>query len=249
MTNVIYDYPKSSCDCYECTRDKYEPARGVPTNMSVRGCQYASNYDCFPRTLTKVQEEPRNLNGFDILSPEIPKKLYPYMQKINPDSTCAGVTYINSDPRLYNAYAATWLRLDTPPMYSAQKIDTLPYNNNLYKYGQDYSSYADIDGGNIMYYIDKSIEDPLFNPLFSKKSAEISTLYKDPMGNFKPEYARIPIGQGIGEYNPIINNTNTENSTTDYCLSSMRDTQYQREDILALQMRKNNQTRYSSRWT
>jgi hypothetical protein len=61
------------------------------------------------------------------------------------------------------------------------------------------------------------------------------------MGAMKPEYDRNPI---INTENPTV----VERKNYSYKLSFLQDTGGFREDILALQQRKNNQEKWSSRW-
>jgi len=60
MTDFIHSYPQSSCNCYNCAKTKYTFSNeGVPTNMSVRDCNFSEYYDCNPTRLFKKQIEPK----------------------------------------------------------------------------------------------------------------------------------------------------------------------------------------------
>ena len=109
-------------------------------------------------------------------------------------------------------------------------------------YGKNYRTYTDIKSGQIVYYVDKEIQDAFFNPLFENNSTAVGTVYVDPMGSIKPQYDRIPI------YN---NNVLDTDNNTHYKggLSWIQDSCESREDLIALQMRKHNQSRYEPRWT
>ena len=250
MAEVIYNYPKSSCSCWECNKKKFPVPTGPPTNMSVPGCNYSGSYDCNPTRRFKVQQEPNNKYGHTLLNKSVvaPKKHDGTFEAIDvkdcPNSSCSGTTYLNSDPRLYNAAAATWLQLNRPPLSASTKLDTLNSNKSLDNYGQGYKSYADINAGQYLYYIDKDREDVLFEPLFSEKATVVGTMYKDPMGSMKPVYDRIPHNQQ--DYGILADPCNVSGN---YCLSFIKDTQGYREDLLSIQMRKRNQERYSPRWT
>lgn len=249
MTDVIYNYPKSSCTCYECDKDKFFKPSGVPTNMSVRDCKFSEYYDCYPHRIFKVQTEPQSKNGIKILNPSVvaTEKFDSNFRQINvsscPASSCKGTTYLNSDPRLFNAAGGTWMQLDRPPLVSTPKLNTLTTDKELNCYGQGYKTYADVNAGQIMYYINKSQEDAFFEPVFSKKATMVGDIYQDPMGNIKPQYNRVP----VGKYNPILGDPC--DIAGEFCLSSMKDSQYFREDIMALQQRKHNEQRYAPRWT
>ena len=250
MTDVIYNYPKSSCACWECDQDKFPKPSGPPTNMSVRGCNFSELYNCNPRRQFKVQQEPNNRTGNTLLNQSVvaPDKHDQTFHAINvkdcPQSSCSGTTFLNSDPRLYNAAAATWMQLDRPPLNSTPKLNTLNANKSLNCYGQGYKSYADVNAGQYLYYIGNDREDAFYEPLFSKRATAVGTMYQDPMGAMKPQYDRIPHEQ---QDHGIL--TDPCNVAGDYCLSFMKDTQAHREDLLARQMRKHNEQRYAPRWT
>ena len=245
----IYDYKKSCCNCYNCNKN-FNPENGVPTNMSIRGCLYSNYDDCYTKQIFKVNQEPSD--GFNSNISILNKNVYSDKTNKNydainsdtcPNSLCKGTTYLNSDPRLYNAAAGTWLQLDSPPVQVTNKIDSLNTDSSLNFYGQRYKSYADVNSGQISYYIDKDLEDAFYKPIFSKKVTDVGFLYKDPMGNIKPEYNRI-----VNEKYDRINGDPSD-VTGEYSLSFIKDSQYYREDLMAKQMWKHNQEKYSARWS
>ena len=116
------------------------------------------------------------------------------------------------------------------------------YNDGLRNYGQKYKNYSSIKEGDIMYYYDKSIENSLFNPIFENPANVESQLYKDPMASIAyPEYIRNPIYKS--------NLLKTKNRDYRYNLSAIDDQNEFREDIIHLQMRPQDRTKYSARWT
>ena len=240
MTDIIFDYPKSSYSCCEC---KLTYPLGPPTNMSVRGCMYK---DCYSNNPFKVQPEPVTKYGHIILNPDVTckdkfdKTFEEISVKNCPSSACIGTTYSSSDPRLYNKNGSR-LQLDTPPLNASVKLSSLTTDKSLNHYGQGYKSYSDINSGQILYYISKDREDTFYKPLFSREATAVGTLYKDPMGSIKPHYDRIPVEQ--------YNTTKLCGESDKYCLSFMKDTQFHREDILSRQMSKQNSQRYEPRWT
>jgi hypothetical protein len=235
MTDIIFDYPKSSCSCWEC--NKFTPPLVHPINMYN---------DCYTKNPFKVQPEPVTKYGHIILNPGVigKDKFDKTFEAINvkncPSSACIGTTYSNSDPRLYNQ-GGSRLQLDTPPLNSSVKLSSLTTDKSLNRYGQGYKLYSDINSGQILYYISKDREDTFYKPLFSREAIAVGTLYKDPMGSIKPHYDRVPVEQ----YNP----TKLCGESDKYCLSFMKDTQFHREDILSRQMSKQNRQRYEPRWT
>jgi hypothetical protein len=257
MTKV-YNYAKSSCNCYNCNKPFNSPV-GVPTNMSIPGCSYSNFGDCYEKQLFKVHQEPidddshtfrgsAHNSNISMLNKHVyndkTNKTYNAINSKNCiNSLCEDTTYLNSDPRLYNAAAGTWMQLNSPPVQVTNKIDSLTTDSSLDFYGQKYKSYADVNSGQILYYIDKDLESAFYKPIFSKKVTDIGFLYKDPMGNIKPEYNHVP----SEKYNQI--NGDQCDVTGEYCLSWMKDSQYHREDLLAKQMWKHNQEKYSARWS
>jgi hypothetical protein len=61
------------------------------------------------------------------------------------------------------------------------------------------------------------------------------------MSSLKPQYERQPVYRN--------NVLDTKRDNYSHGLSWLDDSCEQREDLIARQMRKNNQTKYSSRWT
>jgi hypothetical protein len=226
--------PNNTKNVYACceSRDNLDVAGS--TNMSIRGCNFSNNNNIYPKSPFKVQIEPTCKYGKMLLNPSIldSKKLDNTFIPINYKD--GETTYISNDPRLYNQ-EGTWLQLDKPPMNSSIKLSTLNNDKSLNRYGQGYTSYSDINSGQILYYISKDTEDTFYEPLFSNKLNTIGTMYQDPMGSMKPQYDRVQ------------NRSVIEND--EYCLSFMKDTEFHREDILSLQMRRKNQERYAPRWT
>ena len=162
-------------------------------------------------------------------------------------SSCNTLTYTKADPRLCNAAAGTWLELDKPPLQNNISSETgLTCETMLDNYGKNYRSYNDINAGQISYYINSEFEDVLFKPVFSKQATVISNVYKDPMDNVKPVYSRI----ANEKFNPLVGETTLKGvnilgcNTGEYPLSWIKDTQYQREDILSRQMQNHNGERY-----
>ena len=255
MADIIYDYPKSSCDCWKCNQDNCNQDNCNQDNCNQDNCtsyldnsknMYFNNHcifskynDCYDKNTFKVQKEPVYKSDTVILNPNnlTTDKFDKTFKAINiedcPNNSFTGTTYTSSDPRLYNQ-GGTWLHLDRPPINSSIKLNSLNTDKSLNRYGKGYTSYSDINAGQYIYYVNKEREDAFYKPLFSKEAICIGTMYKDPMGSMKPQYNRIPIDQN--------------NEINEYSLSFMKDTQSHREDILALQMSKKNEQRYEPLW-
>lgn len=246
-TNVIHSYPKSSCACYECEQDVYKVREGEQTNLGVSGCDVSDYYDCFRTMPFKEIVEPNTESGIHSINPGVfsSDKRDPTFVEIDGKtakySACCGKTYLNSDPRLFNAAAGTWLQLDSTPINSSQKLSSLTHDKKLNCYGQNYRTYSDINAGQIKYHISKDRQGTYYEPLFSSKAVTTGYMYKDPMGNMKPMYTR--------EFTEKSNQSlYTDNYANEGCLSFMKDSQGHREDLMAHQMTVRNQQRWEPRW-
>lgn len=175
-------------------------------------------------------------NGMRILNPSVisSDKLYSNYRKIDakncPQSSCSGITYLNSDPRLFNAAGGTWLQLDKPPMYSTSKLSSINDDKKLDNYGQKYKSYSDINSGQIIYYTDRN--SPSIN--FSQKNDVKCVNYTDPMSTTHPYIDISPNPQECPTIS-LLNNT-SHNVRGDYSLSWIKDSEYHKQDIMSKQL-------------
>lgn len=144
-------------------------------------------------------------------------------------------TYTSLDPRLYSVVYSEHLQLDKPPIDGKVKLKDI-YNKNIDEYKLSTREYQDLNDGQISYYTDESISQPFYKPIFSENAYQITNVYKDPMDSIKPEYNR----ELIDLENPILRTKNKYKHN----LSFLEDTQNQREDIISLQQRKYNQTKW-----
>lgn len=243
MTDIVYLYPKTSCPCENCQDSKScQKPKGPKTNMSVRGCSLPECMDCNNRVTIGGGMEPKNKNGYTELNPQVySDKFAQYFGKIPcQQQGCPAPSYISQDPRLYSTTRYNYLPLDRPPIDGDVRLKNI-YDKKYDWYNYNQNPYENIRDGQIEYYIDHSIEEPFFNPLFSQQAKDVAVLYKDPMGGVKPEYSRIP----QNTYNPTVAKPKSYLN----CLSFIEDTQAHREDMLSYQMRKRNQQRWSPRWS
>lgn len=127
-----------------------------------------------------------------------------------------------SDPRLISsAHSGQTLTLDAPVRDGTVAMKNV--YNDRFGYSMNYPSYADIGGGDVSYYYDLSIGSPFIQPLFDS-SRVMKVDYVDPMGTYKPHYYR---------------------NATKTCgpgLSWLADSQYFRENLLASQIWRRNQS-------
>jgi hypothetical protein len=228
----------SSCDCYNCSDNLYINQKRYSNN-----CDFNPYFECKNRLKFKEQIEPLNDKGYTFLNPESVSKAYaPDFYKIDCSDVPQGYAYTSTDPRLISImHNGQVLPLDRPPTDESIKLKDIYTDPKMNYYGKRYNEYQDINVGQILYYIDKSIEDDLFQPVFENPSEVQGTIYKDPMGATYPEYARTPIKNN--------NVLKTKNRTYTYGLSSIDDINEFREDIIHKQMRVNDRSRYSSRYS
>jgi hypothetical protein len=129
--------------------------------------------------------------------------------------------YASLDPRTLDTARHQRLELDIPPRVSqgTQPLDMSEAGSSNNRTGF-YKDYGEIMGGDALYYTDLFFGPPYGRVNFSSPAYVIPKILQDPMGAMKPYYDRIPIHQ-------------KNNATFEY--SFLRDTQFQREDISALQ--------------
>jgi hypothetical protein len=232
-------YPKTSCpDC----RKEYVIPSGFPSNISVPGCEPSPYFECYERVILGEKLQPSDKEGWAEYNPNLyNSKMDKTFGKIPKSSgVCPGDSYTSSDPRQFDTLHAQWLPLDRPPMNGKVKLTEI-YDKKYNGYGQGSMPYTTIVDGDITYYRDRSIADAFYRPVYSEPAKETAILYHDPMGLIKPEYNRTPL---INTENPVT----TVRGNFPYCLSFLQDTQSFREDIMALQQRKNNQSKWTARW-
>jgi hypothetical protein len=212
--------------------------------MSVRNCKFPKYFDCYDNKLFRLDEEPRLQEGQTTLNPQVLTQKYAkdFQEVACPNqNSCPQKQYASMDPRLVSSLHSGQVQtLNLPPITGDIKLEALLHESLLDKYGQGYKDYADVNAGQIMYYVSKDQEDPYFPPNFVTSATATGVLYKDPMGAMKPRYNRKP----LTDDNPI----GPERSNYEGCLSWMQDSLSHRQDLMSLQMRKGNQERYAPRW-
>ena len=222
------------------TSSSYINDMGFPTNMSIRSCEIPRIFDTHNKMLFKDGIEPKKENGYIYLNPSAMQSQY--ATDFFPVQSSSKVQYRSNDPRLISASrGGDRLTLDNPPIDSEISLDKIYTDKNLNNYGKSYKSYSDINAGHITYYIDKSIRDPFFGPVYSNPSLTTGMLYRDPMGAFRPQYERYPIDTS--------DQINSKKCSYNGGLSWIEDSQEHREDIISKQMRKHNEQRWEPRWS
>ena len=244
MTDTINLYPKTSCPCSDVPKNYKIPKNSIKSNLSINGCKPPPFFETYDRLEFNRDIQPKNKVGKYELNPQA------YTNKIVPDfgmvpcktaSSCPTPSWMSWDPLLFSNTRVNYTPLDRPPTYGQVRMKNIYKDGYTYDNALGYQTYDKIGDGDITYYIDESIQDAFYHPVFSEPAEEQSQLFIDPMGGIKPEYNRKPI---INTENP----TTTKQSCYPYSLSFIQDSQSQREDLMSLQTRKMNQTKWSARW-
>lgn len=242
--NIIYKYPLSSCNCYECNKNNYNnEIGGISTNSSIGSCKNNDKYQCY-NNINFINGSknilPKSECGYINLNPDMGVDLSKDFtrMKCNKSNSCKNEIYLSKDPRLVDSIRAIRMPLDRPPYNGEVQLNNI-YDSKYTKYGKDYSDYNSIRGGQIMYYYDKSIQNPFYEPNFTIPAKVDAYLYKDPMDNYKPYYTH----NTVNDYNPMLNS-----GAKSGCLTDISDSLYHREDIMSKQMDLTNRTKYTARW-
>lgn len=201
-----------------------------------------------PSQIFKIDIQPSNKKGFTLLNPSTvtSDRHNTFMNKVE-CSPCNNIGYISTDPRLFSAMRGSYMILDKPPLDSSIKFSEL-YGRQLRDFGKNYGSYQDINAGQYIYYINHATADAYIKPVFQNPALVVGYDYVDPMSTIKPHYKRYPITEHnfireVPKSDDCCNKTGYKSKN----LSSIVDSQYFREDLIASQMAIPNQRKYSAR--
>lgn len=152
----------------------------------------------------------------------------PFFNKIQGEFYPADYTSRKADARLIDTNRDYTQVLDTKPIQVYYDLikDNISGNSELKDYGKNYTSYANVSGGQIQYYIDKELADPFHKPVYAEKTNSVGFTYKDPMDSVKPQFLKqIPNRSFTG-------------------LSWLDDSCSFRDDITSYQQNNHNEQRY-----
>lgn len=154
------------------------------------------------------------------------------------EDSCCRRTFTAYDPRLISAmHNGQRLELNTPPVDQSVKManvyDRRPFHTGVYSKG-----YGSIKAGDVTYYVDSAVADPLFLPVFATTANITAYTYVDPMGTVKPHYRRTPQSR----VNPVLDKRDSYANG----LSSLTDSCEFREDLINLQRQASLQQRYDT---
>ncbi len=140
--------------------------------------------------------------------------------------------YESQDPRTFDSPRAQRLIFDKPALQvrNTQPLRGIYTEENVKgSHVGFYDSYADIKGGQILYYTDLDTTVPYSSPDFVQTSYVEPTIYNNPMGTNYAYYNKIPVFK---------NNRNTADYSFD------QDQMFFREDLMSLQSRLVNRSDY-----
>jgi hypothetical protein len=249
LKQFITPYPKNSCDsCFgDCGEIPFEglihpfDKNSQPLSLANE-CPIASeftNFNCVDRRFTNFDRQPvlPHPQGETILNNNFGLGRDKAFFEVDCGSDnlkhCSGTWAVRDDARIHNNALNQAILLDKPPFSGHTPLNEV-YSSRLDNYGKTfYNTYDQIHSGQIQYYVNHSLENPLFQPVFQIESDVASNIFKDPMGALKPEYKRNPLSvehRNISEY------------------SFDRDSMSFREDITSRNMAQMNQRDWSKAW-
>ena len=102
-----------------------------------------------------------------------------------------------TNPLLRDVLRGGWLNLDRPHLTGEVPVgnskEDLIYNKNIDRYGGIYPNYNSIPSGQIQYYVDGKLSGAYHEPVFHSPAVVRMEMFRDPMGNVKPQYLRDPL--------------------------------------------------------
>lgn len=210
-------------------------------NLALTECSIPLQFDSTNMLMYDQNEQPSIFttpDKYNIMNPNFGLYYAPFRKMDCPKAPQYTVMNREYDPRLYDPIRNINMFLDRPP-FQGDLTDNRGYQmlENVYNpqyiregYGRGYSTYADIDAGQNMYYLSEgSVNDAYFDPVFIIRNKTDKVLYRDPMSAIKPQFFRTPFTETL-KY--ISNDQQT------------RDTLSFREDIMSHQMSKMNSQSY-----
>lgn len=220
---------QGACAYGECPVSGYfidqKPSR-VPGNLATGACKTPGGFQCSDTEFVGatvshtgcVDRRERVLNGSGGLSAS-----REFCEA--PESACGARGYTSDDPRLLSLIRGQRLVLDKAPLESNPESCR----------NQRYSTYSDINNGQIVYYLTDTDVQPYITPNYIMKSKVVHDVFIDAMGGVRPNYYRYPIDEC----------EQLERLAPD---QYSRDALSWREDLMARQSMKQNQMSWGKRW-
>lgn len=132
-------------------------------------------------------------------------------------------SFVSMNPKTMDAPRAIRMKLDRPSTTGSVPLCSIYTDPNLDNYTPH-----NVNNGQIIYYIDNSIKDPFYKPIYDVPFETQKIVYTDPMTSEKPHYAMLHKPTEVFNYSP---------------LSSINDSAFHRDNLIASQQAKYNQTR------
>lgn len=211
------------------------------TNISVPNCDFKNDYN---NQIFNYSKTPQNEVGYKILNPKsVKNKFKSSFDRINNNGYHGYIAKPPDGSIKSNMHDGQYTIVDVPYRDSGidlSELDKVYTKEFLNEYNTGFKNYKDIQGGDILYYVDKRNEQPFYSPVFSESSNFNTTsfMYKDPMGGMVPQYVR-------KSNNPTNKITDKIDSSS---LSWIQDSNEYREDFLSRQIQKLNKNRWDARW-
>ena len=140
-------------------------------------------------------------------------------------------TYIyGSDSRMVDARGMR-LQLDQPAKVGAVHMDDV-YKIDNSGYGGVYPTYSAMNNGHIASYVDSSVSQPFFDPVYTLSSTVTKQVLTDPMTNPQPDYSKT-VGHTLRR---VVND------------QYARDQLSFREELMSRQQNLYNRTSWTNRW-
>jgi len=246
MTDILYNYPKSSCQSTACVKQcdpvTFEGQTTI-TSLGIPSCTDDSSFVCSDSVSFGTIHQPYDKKPeYKYLNGTIAQTGFASdFRRVNCKSqgNCPQV-YVSTDPRLIDPRRASMIALDRPPYDSSVPMDQVYTDPTLQNYGAGYTDYSSIKTGHIQYYVDSELDGAYYNPNFPTTTSVKQVVYKDPMDVYKPHYYREPLTGN--------SHLNVNRKSWNGQLSSISDSQEQRQDIMSRQMAIMNQNRYQARY-
>ncbi len=233
-----------NCPFSLCNMDIQESIPNIPCSLGIPNCKKSFQLEyCTPTEMYHTSVQPRNID-------QIPPKLlntlsiYQDVNQYTPvtNKDCNGRTsYAGSNPILIDAPRAQKLLLNQPNYTGDVAVGDVDhdeiYDPKFNKIGRPYSTYNDMVGGSVQYYLPFDAGEAYIKPVYSTPSIVQHTTKINPMGVVYNEYERIPLSKYAWDA-----------CNKDACDSYTHDQLEYRQDLMAAQSRKRNQQEYKLRW-
>ncbi|MFO0089870.1 MAG: hypothetical protein ACK518_03630 [bacterium] len=194
-------------------------------------CKSHPNYELAYRMSIQPRDTPPELQGnraIGVMGPSLNQTEYKEVR-----SACGRKGYEGTNPLLMDSMRGERLILDRPPLESNIHWTNV-YRREIDNYGRNYRDYNDINAGQISYWVEKRPE-VYVPPIFKNPTTVVHTIMTDPMDIKHPHFERIPI------------DTCPWSCDSSDCDSFTHDQVEFREQIMASQMRRENERDYKYR--